>query len=136
MAETATSFSFFFLHCALRSLLSFSVSLPLNVSLSFPPFLSLSLHALFLFPRSPLISRRYVEGGDDSGAEMEQLESGAGRCACLSPFSPPRSRSSFHPFASDHLLITAALRQSPTTSPRSRLHRDRSVQVELWRWTA
>lgn len=88
MAKTATSFSFFFLHCALRSLLSFSVSLPLNVSLSFSPFLSLSLHALFLSPRSPLISRRYVEGGDDSGAEMEQLESGARVAVLVSLPSP------------------------------------------------
>lgn len=94
MAETAASLPFSSFctsaHLALFSFsFSFSVFPPLNVSL-FLSF-SLSLHTLFLSPRSPLISRRHVGGGDDSGTEMEQLESGGSLCLSpsLLPFSIP-----------------------------------------------
>lgn len=53
--------------------------------LSLPP----SLYSLSSL--SPLISRRQVGGGDDSEAEMEQLESGELVCLSLTLSSPDRS---------------------------------------------
>jgi len=100
MNETATS----------RRCLFLTSSSPSSPSLSISFFLFLSLlPTFFLFSRSPLISRRQVEGGDDSEAEMEQLESGESVCLSLTLFSPDRS---FIP--SVHSLITAALCQFPT----------------------
>lgn len=82
MNEAAASLSFFFL-----------LHHPYSSRLSFSLFLSFSLcRSYSLSSRSPLISRRQVGGGDDSEAEMEQLESGGLVCLSL-PLLPSPDRS-------------------------------------------